>query len=723
MKITRGIAWGAAIAVLLAFPLFALITYQMGLYELSFINRNGEAETAETAAPPAVTTAGSLVTLPAAETDPTANLTETSGSAESEKTPSAETKAPSETAAVQSAAPESFTKSLYAYSTATGYGFTVNRTPYTKKGQIITLVDGAVDYGDSYSARPAVSSDIPYRKELEHGGYTIEYKRESIEISKLQTYSGYLIVDNGSSYSLADPTGIIYVQNMGAFVPAYLRDASNRPLFTDGERYAYYDAAAKELKVIEDLDPTQLVFGIEYDHNAGYGQVNYGLTPFFQPNETETEVIGEAIPAAFLTGVEQVLTLAAVRGEITSTFRPVSETSEPADIIPEESLPEPADTAADALETAADSEAADSETSESADSTLSELESIAASENTAESEIIPIPDSSADSELPADSETLAESMSETGAPAIETPPTETADPSLDPLPDTTAPIETTPETVPETTAPVVTEPPVTEVPAIEPVVTEPEVTEPPETTEAEAKEAERAAKREERIETNGGLWGYKDAAGNVVIEPQYLKAFNFNSNGLAAVVTADGTQIFINRYNQVILDAYGTIYYHRELYAYDGWYPPEIYTEDNLGMFYFDSGLVRVRKKIVHYTYDHYILEDVDTLIDASGKTFNIPAGYTLEAYSEGVLLLSRDGKYGYMDITGRWLTNLIYTYARPFHEGLAVVGFEGMYVGMIDREGDFIVPMVYNHISDTSMGIFTAYSPSLGWQVFAKLS
>lgn len=687
-----------AILLLLAFPLFALITYQMGLYELSFINR-GELSESSSSATPQITV-GSLLSLPIAETEEATD----SQSAQGESVAPAEDDFRTETS--QSiTTPEAFTRSLYAYSTATSYGFKVDPSTYTKSGQIITLVDGAVDFGDRYSLRPAVSVQVPYRSELAHGGYSIEYKTESTEIPLLQTYGGYLIVDRGSTYSLSDPTGVILVDDLKGFEPAYLRDAQNRLLFTDGTRYACLDSASGELKILEDFDAEQIVAGIEYDHDEGYGRTTFGLTPFFSPLVAEDEG-SKTVTAAYLQSGQYAITRAAVRGEITASFRPVSETyetdksdesDEAVEALPEDTTPEPEDTT---LIPIAPSDIPD---------TSPELTAELTAEPT-ETTIEPL-----DTTL----ESIAESTNVESAPV-----TEPVESTAEVLPDTLPIIETEPATE------VVTEPateaetePITELVTEATASVTEAVTEPRETTEAEAKEAERAARREERITENGGLWGYKDAAGNVVIEPSYLKAFNFNENGLAAVVTTDGTQVFINRYGQVVLDAYGTIYYHRELYAYDGWYPPEIYTEDNLGMFYFDSGLVRVRRKVVHYTYNHYILEDADTLIDSSGKTFNIPSGYTLEAYSEGVLLLSRDGKYGYMDVTGSWLTGLIYTYARPFHEGLAVCGFEEMYVGMIDREGNFAVPMVYDYLSDLSMGIFTAYSPALGWQVFAKLS
>ena len=114
------------------------------------------------------------------------------------------------------------------------------------------------------------------------------------------------------------------------------------------------------------------------------------------------------------------------------------------------------------------------------------------------------------------------------------------------------------------------------------------------------------------------------------------------------------------------------------------------------------------------------IAQDIDRLINIDGEYFDIPEGYTLEGYSNGVLLLSKDGLYGYYSINEYWIAQPIYDYARPFVQGLAVVGFENGTVGMIDTEGNIVMPFVFTSISDVSSGIISAYIEGVGWNIYS---
>ncbi|MBQ1934601.1 MAG: WG repeat-containing protein, partial [Clostridia bacterium] len=90
----------------------------------------------------------------------------------------------------------------------------------------------------------------------------------------------------------------------------------------------------------------------------------------------------------------------------------------------------------------------------------------------------------------------------------------------------------------------------------------------------------------------------------------------------------------------------------------------------------------------------------------------------------DGVLLLERDGLYGYYSIEGRWIAQPIFTFARPFAEGLGVIGFANGIKGVIDTEGNVVIPFEYEEISQVSTGIIAAYSETIGnWQFFGKVA
>ena len=148
---------------------------------------------------------------------------------------------------------------------------------------------------------------------------------------------------------------------------------------------------------------------------------------------------------------------------------------------------------------------------------------------------------------------------------------------------------------------------------------------------------------------------------------------------------------------------------------------------DSIGSYYFDHGLMRMRVQ----SYDRFyftdlkmmfIVTDDDILVRPDGTKFNIPSGYKLKGYSDGILLLEKDGKFGYLTSKNTWLKEGIYTDAKPFLEGVAVCALNGKY-GVINNAGKTIVPFEYDSISNISSGTMVAYKDGEGWSVLQKLA
>jgi hypothetical protein len=142
-----------------------------------------------------------------------------------------------------------------------------------------------------------------------------------------------------------------------------------------------------------------------------------------------------------------------------------------------------------------------------------------------------------------------------------------------------------------------------------------------------------------------------------------------------------------------------------------------------LGHYYFDDGLIRMRvvERLPHKL-DIYEA-DYEVLVDTNGKQVSIlPEGYNLVSYSDSVFLVERNGRYGYYHRDGYWVAQPIYTYAAPFIEGLAVLGYEEGIKGVIDTEGNIVIPFRYTSISNASTGLFACFSETDGWKVFAKV-
>ncbi len=156
--------------------------------------------------------------------------------------------------------------------------------------------------------------------------------------------------------------------------------------------------------------------------------------------------------------------------------------------------------------------------------------------------------------------------------------------------------------------------------------------------------------------------------------------------------------------------------------------PPYTYGIESLGSFYFDHGLVRVRKQIIDfwryflrtgYTGSQIkVVDEYDALIRKDGTEFELPVGYSLEGYSEGRLLLSRDGKYGVQSVTGEWIAQPIFADGGPFVGGLAPLKTEDGRWGLIDTDGNIVLPFTYDSISQVSSGLIACWREENGWSI-----
>lgn len=219
------------------------------------------------------------------------------------------------------------------------------------------------------------------------------------------------------------------------------------------------------------------------------------------------------------------------------------------------------------------------------------------------------------------------------------------------------------------------------------------------------------------------VWGYKDKYGNIAAVADWLKLYQYSDNGLAAAVGIDGRLRFIDKQGTVKIDVSEDIYYPAQFdnsAVIDGFYAAEFdLPSETTGMYYFSHGLVRVRRKYIDKYWTERVLSDYDILIDEKGEEFKLPGSFNLIAYSDGVALVEKNGKYGYYDYRGVWLVPPIYTYAEPFSQGLGVIGYEDGKKCMVATDGKVIMPMVYDYISSASEGVITAYSTEGGWSLY----
>lgn len=196
------------------------------------------------------------------------------------------------------------------------------------------------------------------------------------------------------------------------------------------------------------------------------------------------------------------------------------------------------------------------------------------------------------------------------------------------------------------------------------------------------------------------------------------KSFDVTTNELR-VINNEGEVMFESRKN---------------FFSNLSWTAHEKYTSplkndiSSIGSYYFDHGLMRVRLQSWDcYYFAEYdtvkIVTDEDLLIRPNGEVFTIPTGYKLISYSDGVLLLEKDGKYGYLNYLSNWIRDPELLDAKPFLEGIAVCkNNEGNY-GAIDTKGNAVIPFHYSYMSNISGGTILAFSESSGWTVYQKMT
>ncbi len=215
-------------------------------------------------------------------------------------------------------------------------------------------------------------------------------------------------------------------------------------------------------------------------------------------------------------------------------------------------------------------------------------------------------------------------------------------------------------------------------------------------------------------------------SGEALTEYNYFGKYAF-SESLSAVIDGEGHLSYINSSATAVIKTRSTSRLDSSLdrYVYEYYVEPVTNGVESIGFYFFEHGLTRIRLHTIDQRYfDKYgtvfVVADEDFLIYKDGSRFPIPVGYDIVAYSDGMILLSKDGKYGYMSYTGEWIVDPTLTYAEPFYEGLAVVG-KGTSYALIDTNGNEVLPFgQFSHITNASSGLIAVYGAD-GWQVLYK--
>ena len=212
-------------------------------------------------------------------------------------------------------------------------------------------------------------------------------------------------------------------------------------------------------------------------------------------------------------------------------------------------------------------------------------------------------------------------------------------------------------------------------------------------------------------------WGFVDKTGKEIIHCEYEYANDF-SEGLAPV-QKNGKGGYINKKGEIVIpfqyggypnsfiDGYACVWQDKnflidmtgkqvsEKYGVIEQCPNgiSIVRDVQAGLISNDGKEIipcqyRIIKSVLEDLF--IIFDEENILVDKTGKTIckyeYDEAGYT-NKFSDGLLIVQKNNKYGFIDTTGKEIIPCIYDEAHSFSEGLAVVKKNGIY-GYVDRNG-----------------------------------
>jgi hypothetical protein len=215
----------------------------------------------------------------------------------------------------------------------------------------------------------------------------------------------------------------------------------------------------------------------------------------------------------------------------------------------------------------------------------------------------------------------------------------------------------------------------------------------------------------------GGIWGYIDRRGRVVIKPRYDHAFAF-SDGLAAV-TEDGKVAFVNDAGRVIIPfgavpSIGTFSEGRAAIPFS--------TDSGFRWGFVDEtgrvSIVPVYDKVSDFSDGFARVQGADGrvgFIDKMG-TVKIPLKYlAANDFSDGLAEVSTKTGWGFVDRSGHMIIRPRFAAAKRFSEGLAPVEIGDRW-GFIDRHGTIAVSPQFEEVEPFSEGVAAVKSGTWGF-------
>ena len=650
---------------------------------------------------------------------------------------------------------------------------------YIKDGYSVTYKDYTSDMVIAEVPLPQafaemISGSAIYRESviaLTYSDETFIYSElvsSSRERYTVETYMGYILITVEEGTAIYDYDGTLLFLSPVPLSPAYTRDRDNRPLyFTGNTTDFYYVDFEQRLLVLSDYNDEAEGRGLYFNYNPSFGVSDNKYTIFSQYMEYTREFsidLGSSYKKSYVSHLiakelylmypryaelvarankRFAAALKEAKKEIAQEEADKkTDTSDVTTVSPETAAPPDTSEATRAPEeiTTPETTLSPETVSPTPDVTVSP-DTVTDTPNTPE---VTTPDTTASPEVITAPEVTVSPAESTTIPDVTLSPDTTISSDTTVSPDTTEPSDTTDPSdttvSSDTTSGDVTTSPDTSDTSSDPDTTAGDETtvSPDSSTEEEVTVPEETTSKYPSDSLEGSDWvtktfyGIRFALGTDPAKPKYgyklARAYNF-SGGRAAIVDDNRKLTFLNTSFKTAINGYKSFKNEIEgadqsTYFIRNYFEPLYNDARGLGHLYFDEGYVMVRCVEVQSMFRKIIGRDENILLDTSGAVILPPDGYTLVTFTEGIMVLERNGRYGYYaPDTQTWIAQPIYTYIEPFYEGIGVLGMEGGNIGAVDREGNTVIPFNYSYVSTMSTGLISVYSADYGWQVFAKLS
>lgn len=188
---------------------------------------------------------------------------------------------------------------------------------------------------------------------------------------------------------------------------------------------------------------------------------------------------------------------------------------------------------------------------------------------------------------------------------------------------------------------------------------------------------------------SGGLWGYKDNQGNVVVAPEYVEALEFKENmGLVCKSSGQNGQYgFINEKGVLVIPC---IYYMAYSFNNDVALVSLATNTEEGKWTYIDKQGNRLFNK--EFTLAHSFSENYAVVLK-EGYGFPVPPSIDVQK------------KWSYINKSGEFVTEISFEDAKDFHNGYAGVKNNGKW-GLIDKNFNLVIPYQYDDIGTFENGM-----------------